>query len=87
VYYTTGTPYYQPIILTSGGTIHEDLTKVIIVAEVEVGKGPPPTKESIVVWQPGEEAMAFTQLSSGIVGQKISQPNPPKEMFIHWLVK
>lgn len=88
VYYTTGTPYYQPIIRTEGGTTGT-LTALIIGPEVEIGKGPPPTKESIVVKQnPQTGAIsAYTQASGGVIKVEVGQPNPPKEMFIHWISK
>lgn len=93
VYYTTGTPYYEPIIKASGGTIYTQLTGVTIVAEVEIGKGAPPMKESIVVRQQGEKTTVLTQTSGGegggtpAIAVEINQPSPPKDMFIHWLVK
>jgi type IV pilus assembly protein PilY1 len=87
VYYTTGTPYYQPIIRAYGGTTYTQLSQVTIVTEVEIAKGPPPTKESVVIKQQGGQTTAFTQASGGIIKTEITQPNPPKEMFIHWLTK
>ncbi len=86
VYYTTGTPHYQPMIIREGGTTGRQ-QNLVIVTEVEIGKGPSPTKESVVVRESGGKTAVYTQASGGILKTEITQPHPPKDTFIQWLAK
>ncbi|MCX7823143.1 MAG: PilC/PilY family type IV pilus protein [Syntrophobacterales bacterium] len=88
LYYKTGTPYPQPIIRAVGGTSYSTLTNVTIGMDIEIAKGPPPVKESIVIRvQEDGTTSAFTQTSGGITKIEIRQPSLAKDMFIHWLAK
>ncbi|MEJ5301508.1 MAG: hypothetical protein WHS38_11020 [Thermodesulforhabdaceae bacterium] len=86
VYYTTGTPYYQPIIKAEGGTTGE-IDNVAVVVEVELAKGAPPTKSSVVLRQQGDKVTAVTQVSGAPISTEVTQPNPIKDKFIHWFAK
>ena len=86
LYYTTGTPYYQPLIRAPGGT-GGTTTNVTINTEVSIAVGPPPTKTSIALKQHGDTVTALTQVSGGIISTEIRSPSPLNDKFIQWIVK
>jgi len=85
LYYTTGTPYYQPLIIAPGGTEVTN-TGVTIKAEVSIAVGPPPTKTSIVLMQHEDTVTALTQVSVAPIPTGIRNLLP-KDKFIQWIVK
>jgi len=86
LYYTTGTPYYQPLIRAPGGT-EGTTTNVTINTEVSIAVGPPPTKTSIALKQHEDTVTALTQVSGGVIQTDITQPKPVKDKFIHWFTR
>ena len=86
LYYTTGTPYYQPLIRAPGGTEGEP-NNLTIKPEVVIAVGPPPTKTSIVLRQHEDTVTALTQVSGGVISTEIRNPMAVKDKCFQWIVK
>jgi type IV pilus assembly protein PilY1 len=85
LYYTTGTPYYQPLIRAPGGT-GGTTTNVTINTEVSIAVGPPPIKTSIVLKQNEDTVTLLTQVSAASIPTG-ARNLLPKNKFIQWIVK
>ncbi len=87
LHYTTGTAYFQPTIIMTGGTSGA-YSSLAIEPTSYIGKGVPPLGESIIgLPLPGDSYKVITQVSGALPGTTLSPSEPAKRGYLLWLTK
>ncbi|MDA8161322.1 MAG: PilC/PilY family type IV pilus protein, partial [Desulfobacteraceae bacterium] len=84
--YTTGTSFYNPVVLASGGTSGAT-TNVTIEKTTYLGQGAPPMKQSLVPLQTGGTYKVFSQAGGGITNITINPSINYSNKFILWITR